>query len=67
MTNFNKELKDLNPHFLIAKNKEEFKQLISEQMKNPYDTKKLKDFALDFEWGELSKQYKKLISSIIKK
>ena len=67
MTNFNPELKDLNSNFFIAKNKEQFKQLIIDQKQNPYDTKTLKDFALDYSWIKISQQYQKFIQSTIKK
>ena len=67
MTNFNKELKDLSPHFLIAQDKEQFKELIIEKTQNPYDTKLLKDFASNYSWTKISQQYQKFIQSIIKK
>jgi len=67
MTNFNKELKDLNSEFLIAQNKEEFKRLILEDRNNSYKTKILKKFALDYDWNKISQQYQKFIKSIIKK
>ena len=67
MTEFNTELKDLSSNFFIAKNKEQFKQFIIEQKQNPYDTKILKDFALDYSWIKISQQYQKFIQSIIKK
>ena len=67
MSEFNAELKDLNPNFFIAKNKEDFKKLIIEQKQNPYDTKILKDFALDYSWIKISQEYQKFIKSIIKK
>ena len=67
MTEFNAELKDLSSNFFIAQNKEQFKQLIIEQKQNPYDTKILKYFALDYTWIKISQQYQKFIQSIIKK
>ena len=67
ITNFNKELKDLSPYFLIAENKEQFKQLIIEKTQDPCDTKVLKDFALNYSWTKISQQYQKFIQSILKK
>ena len=66
LTNFNYCLKDLHPDLLIANNEEEFMQLIDSQINNPYDTSKLKNFALNFEWKKISHQYRKLILKTIK-
>ena len=49
LTNFNDDLKELSSDLLIANNDEEFSKLIVTQIKNSYDTSKLKDFALNFE------------------
>ena len=65
LTNFNDDLRELSSDLLIANNDEEFSKLIASQIKNPYDTSKLKDFALNFEWKKISDQYRKLISKII--
>ena len=67
MTNFNKELRDLNSNFLIAKNKEQFKQLIIDQKQTPYNTKALKDFASQYNWITISQEYQKFIKFFIKK
>ena len=67
LTNFNSELKDLNNQFLIANNQNDFSKLILEQLKNPYDTQKLKKFALNFEWKHISYQYRLKILDILKK
>ena len=67
LTNFNDDLKELSSDLLIANNDEEFSKLIVTQIKNSYDTSKLKDFALNFEWNKISNQYRKLISEIIQK
>ena len=67
MTNFNEELVELNSQFLIAQNKEDFKQLILDCKETPFNTKILKDFASDYDWHKISIQYQKLIKSILKK
>ena len=67
LSNFNKSLKDFNSEFLIANNKEKFKQLILEQTHNPYDGNSFKYFALDYSCIKISQQYHKLIKSNIKK
>lgn len=67
LTEFNPELKDLNPDFLIAKNYKEFLGLILEQLKNSYDSDKLQKFASKYEWSLISKQFKSMILSTIKK
>jgi len=67
LTNFNHHLKDLHSDLLIANNEQEFSQLIDSQINNPYDTSKLKNFALNFEWKKISHQYRKLILETIKK
>ena len=67
MTNFNEELVELNSQFLIAQNKEDFKQLILDCKETPFNTKILKDFASDYSWLKISKQYQKFIQSILKK
>ena len=67
LTDFNLELKDLNPDFLIAKNYKDFSNLILNQIENPLDSKKLQKFASKYEWSLISKQFKSMILSIIKK
>ena len=67
LTDFNLELKDLNPDFLIAKNYKDFSKLILNQIENPIDSKKLQKFASKYEWSLISKQFKSMILSIIKK
>ena len=66
MTNFNNQLKDLNSKLLIAKDKNDFKNLIIQQEKKSYDTKELKKFALNFNWENISAQYRKFILKIKK-
>ena len=67
LTNFNFELKDLNSDFLIAKNDEEFLELILEQIDNPMNTQKLKAFASKYEWNQISSQYRAMILDNLKK
>jgi hypothetical protein len=61
MTNFNNQLKDLDSRLLIAKNKNDFKNLILQQEKKSYCTKDLKSFALNYSWKNISKEYRKFI------
>jgi teichuronic acid biosynthesis glycosyltransferase TuaH len=67
LTNFNPELKDIYPDFLIANSQIEFSKLILNQIKNPSDTSKLKTFALKFEWNRISDQFRSMISDTLKK
>ena len=67
ITNFNEELKDLHSQILIAKDKNQFKEMILEQSKAPYDTKPLKEFALNYNWLKISHKYRNFIQSMIKK
>jgi len=67
ITNFNPELKDLNPEFIIAKTYFEFSKLILEQIENPKNTQKLKIFASKFEWKKISSQYRLMILDNLKK
>ena len=45
----------------------EKEQTILEQSKAPYDTKLLKEFALNYDWIKISHKYRNFIQSIIKK
>ena len=67
MTNFNDELKDLHSDILITKNRQEFKEMLMKQIINPYQTDKLKDFAENYNWLKISKEYRKTLLSILKK
>ena len=67
LTNFNPELKDLSPELLIAETQFEFSKLILEQIENPKDTQKLKTFASNFEWKEISSQYRSIILDNLEK
>ena len=67
ITNFNEELKDLHSQILIAKDKNQFKEMILEQSKIPYNTKPLKEFALNYNWLKISHKYRNFIQSMIKK
>ena len=67
ITNFNPELKDLHDDILIANNKEEFKEYITHQINEPYDTKNLRNFSKNYDWPKISHSYKNFILSVLKK
>ena len=67
MTEFNSELQDLHSDILIAKNREEFKQMIINQISNPYSTENLKHFAENYNWSDISKKYRSFLLSVLKK
>ena len=67
MTKFNSELKDLHSDILIAKNRQEFKQIIINQIADPYSTENLKNFAESYNWSDISKKYRSFLLSVLKK
>ena len=61
MTDFNKDLKNLNKNFIIASNHFEFSKLIIDQIKNPQKLEELKLFAKNYEWSKISSEFRNFI------
>ena len=61
MTDFNKDLKNLNENFLIASSHFEFSKLIIDQIKNPQKLEELKLFAKNYEWSKISSEFRNFI------
>ena len=62
MTDFNKDLKNLNKNFIIASSHFEFSKLIIDQIKNPQNLEELKLFAKNYEWSKISSEFRNFIS-----
>ena len=62
MTDFNKDLKNLNKNFIIASNHFEFSKLIIDKIKNPQNLEELKLFAKNYEWRKISSEFRNFIS-----
>lgn len=61
MTDFNRDLKNLNENFLIASSHFEFSKLIIDQIKNPQKLEELKLFAKNYEWSKISSEFRNFI------
>ena len=61
MTDFNKDLKNLNENFIIASSHFEFSKLIIDQIKNPQKLEELKLFAKNYEWSKISSEFRNFI------
>ena len=61
MTDFNKDLKNLNKNFIIASSHFEFSKLIIDQIKNPQKLEELKLFAKNYEWSKISSEFRNFI------
>lgn len=61
MTDFNRDLKNLNENFIIASSHFEFSKLIIDQIKNPQKLEELKLFAKNYEWSKISSEFRNFI------
>ena len=61
MTDFNRDLKNLNENLIIASSHFEFSKLIIDQIKNPQKLEELKLFAKDYEWSKISSEFRNFI------
>ena len=65
MTNFNDDLKKLNPEFEISDNINDFIKFIKKENYDRYKINNLIDFAKKYEWKDLAQKYRFFLKSII--
>tara|TARA_B100001146_G_scaffold195535_1_gene183319 strand:- start:18542 stop:19672 length:1131 start_codon:yes stop_codon:yes gene_type:complete len=64
MTNFNAYLSEFSDFVSITSEKDKFLNKIKNQIENPQSEKKLKEFAMSFDWGMISIEYYDYIKKI---
>ena len=67
MTNFNAYLSEFSDFVSITSEKDKFLNKIKNQIENPQSEKKLKEFAMNFDWGMISIEYYDYIKNITEK
>lgn len=67
MTNFNAYLSEFSDFVSITSEKDKFLNKIKNQIENPQSEKKLKEFAMSFDWGMISIEYYDYIKKITEK
>jgi len=65
MTNFNESLNEFKEFVHISESPEDFIQKIVEGIRNPQDPTALKQFARNYDWKNISIEYRKFLESFI--
>ena len=65
MTNFNESLHEFDEFVHITESPEDFILKIEEAIKDPFDPKSLKQFASEYDWKNISRDFRKFLESFI--
>lgn len=64
MTNFNESLDEFKEYAHISDSQEDFIKKIEEGINNPFDPAILRQFAIQYDWKNISKKFKNLLESV---
>ena len=65
LTNFNSDLKEFKTYIDIANNEDEFIEKIKKHCSDPTNSKELIEFSKKYDWLEISKRYRKVLTDFL--